>query len=180
MEDSRKPTEVRILHDIINRTLAAHAFLDWLHISYSTASFPPSTPKGAASVAFALGLKEHQTIKTLIFETDKDERVLIMVGGDQNAISGHMKKVLGSRNIQLASPDKVIQTTGYPIGSIPPFSRQPNGFRSFLDLDMMNEVILAVGAGVWGNEILISPTNLVIASQAMVVNLTDREKPVFQ
>jgi Cys-tRNA(Pro)/Cys-tRNA(Cys) deacylase len=130
-------------------------------------------------VAIALSLKEHQTIKTLIFETDKDERVLIMVGGDQNVISGHLKKVLGSRNIQLASPDKVIQTTGYQIGSIPPFSWQPDGFRSFLDSDMLNETILAVGAGVWGNEILISPTNLVIASRSMVVNLTDREKPVF-
>jgi Cys-tRNA(Pro)/Cys-tRNA(Cys) deacylase len=84
-------------------------------------------------VAVALGLKEHQTIKTLIFETDKDERVLIMVGGDQNVISGHLKKILGSRNIQLASPDRVIQTTGYQIGSIPPFSWQPDGFRSFLD-----------------------------------------------
>jgi len=159
--------------------LTAHAFLNQLHIPYSTASFPSSTPKGAASVAIALGLKEHQTIKTLIFETDKEERVLIMVGGDQNVISGNLKKVLGSRNIQLASPDKVIQTTGYHIGSIPPFSWQPAGFRSFLEADMMNEAVLAVGAGVWGNEIIISPTNLVIASQAMVVNLTNREKPVF-
>ncbi len=81
-----------------------------------------------------------------------------MVGGDQNVISGHLKKVLGSRNIQLASPDKVIQTTGYKIGSIPPFSWQPDGFRSFLDLDMMNETILAVGAGVWGNEIINYPS----------------------
>ena len=90
-------------------------------------------------MAVALGLKEHQTIKTLIFETDKGEQVLVMVGGDQNVISGHLKKVVGSRNIQLASPEKVIQTTGYKIGSIPPFSWQPEGFRSFLDSDMMNE-----------------------------------------
>ncbi len=159
--------------------LPSHVFLDQLHIAYTIASFPTSTPKGAASVAVALGLKEHQTIKTLIFETDKDEQVLIMVGGDQNVISGHLKKILGSRNIQLASPDRVIQTTGYQIGSIPPFSWQPDGFRSFLDLDMMNETILAVGAGVWGNEILISPANLVLASQAMVVNLTNRDKQVF-
>jgi len=159
--------------------LPAHKFLDQYNIPYSTASFPPSTPKGASSVAVALGLKEHQTIKTLIFETDQDEQVLIMVGGDQSVISGHLKKVIGSRNIQLASPEKVIQTTGYKIGSIPPFSWQPDGFRSFLDKDMMNETLLAVGAGVWGNEILISPLNLIKASQAIVVNLTDREKPII-
>ncbi len=159
--------------------LPAHAFLDQNNIQYSMTSFPPSTPKGASSVAVALGLKEHQTIKTLIFETDRGEKVLVMVGGDQSVISGHLKKVIGSRNIQLASPETVIQTTGSKIGSIPPFSWQPAGFRSFLDSDMMNEPILAVGAGVWGNEILISPLNLVKASRAIVVNLTNRENPIF-
>jgi Cys-tRNA(Pro)/Cys-tRNA(Cys) deacylase len=162
-----------------NHMFPSQTFLDRLHIPYTATNFPITTPKGAASVAIALGLKEHQTIKTLIFETDKEEQVLVMVGGDQNVISGNLKKVVGSRNIQLANPDKVIQTTGYKIGSIPPFSWQPEGFRSFLDSDMMNESILAVGAGVWGNEILITPINLVNASQAIVVNLTNREKLIF-
>ena len=159
--------------------LPSHQYLDRLQIPYRIATFPTSTPKGAAQVAQVLGLSEHQAIKTLIFETDKQECVLIMVGGDQNVISGHLKKVVGSRNIRLASPEKVIQTTGYKIGSIPPFGWQPAGFRSFLDQDMMNEAILAVGAGVWGNEILITPVNLVAASNALVVNLTDRDKQVF-
>jgi Cys-tRNA(Pro)/Cys-tRNA(Cys) deacylase len=159
--------------------LTSHAFLDQLNIPYSVRTFPASTSKGAASVAITLGLKEHQAIKTLIFETDAEECILIMVGGDQNVVSGHLKRAVGSRNVRLASPETVLKTTGYQIGSIPPFSWQLPGFRSFLDADMMNESILAVGAGVWGNEILISPDNLVKASQAAVVNLTDREKPTF-
>jgi Cys-tRNA(Pro)/Cys-tRNA(Cys) deacylase len=159
--------------------LPAHTFLDDHEIPYSIANFLTSTPSGASNVAVALGLKERQTIKTLIFETDQGEQVLVMLGGDQWVISGNLKKVVGSRNIQLASPDKVIQATGYKIGSIPPFSWQPDGFRSFLDSDVMHQPILAVGAGVWGNEILISPPNLVKASYASVVNLTDRDKPVF-
>ena len=159
--------------------LPAHIFLDQHNIPYSITNFPPATSKGASNVAVALGLKEHQTIKTLIFETDQSEQVLVMVGGDQSVISGHLKKVVGSRNIQLASSEKVIQVTGYIIGSIPPFSWQPDGFRSFLDAEMMNESVLAVGAGVWGNEILISPPNLLKASLASVVNLTNREKPIL-
>ncbi len=159
--------------------LASHTYLDKMHIPYYTATFPPTTPKGAANVAVVLGLKEHQAIKTLIFETDNGEKMLVMVGGDQNVISGHLKKAAGSRNIQMASPEMVIETTGYAIGSIPPFSWQPEGFRSFLDADMLNQDILAVGAGVWGNEILLKPANLVIASRAIVVNLSNRDKPIF-
>lgn len=159
--------------------LQSYKYLNQLHIPYATAKFSPSTPKGAENVAHILGLNVHQTVKTLIFKSDIGEFVLIMVGADQNAISGHLKKVVGSRNVQLASPDEVIKTTGYQIGSIPPFSWQPEGFRSFLASDLMNEEILAVGAGIWGNEILITPANLVKASLAMVVNLTIRDQPIF-
>lgn len=170
---------VELLNDIIKDMLPSHIYLNQLLIPYTTAIFPPSTPKGAGNVAVALGLKENQTIKTLIFITDVDEQVLVMIGGDKNVISGHLKKVVGSRNVQLASPDNVLIKTGYQIGSIPPFSWQPEGFRSFLDLKLIDEAILAVGAGIWGNEILITPANLLHASSAKVVNLTDHEKPIF-
>ncbi len=116
-------------------------------------------------------------VKTLVFESDKGERVLVMVGGDQNAVSGYLKKAIGSRNIKLASLEAVKETTGYEVGSVPPFHWQPEGFRSFVDASLMEEAVLGVGAGVWGHEILIAPRDLVAASRAAVVNLTDRNKP---
>jgi Cys-tRNA(Pro)/Cys-tRNA(Cys) deacylase len=118
-------------------------------------------------------------IKTLIFETDKGERSLIMLGGDQNAVSGHLKKVLGSRNISLAAPEAVKSATGYVIGSIPPFGWQPEGFRTFIDAALLDEPLLGIGTGQWGEEILITPANLLKASKAQAVNLTDRDRPVF-
>jgi Cys-tRNA(Pro)/Cys-tRNA(Cys) deacylase len=159
--------------------LPAHNYLDQLGIPYEMGNFPVETEKGAANVAACFGLRPRQMVKTLIFEIDSGERILVMVGGDQNAVSGHLKKVAGSRNIQLASAEAVKQTTGYVIGSIPPFSWQTEGFRSFLENSLMEEDILGVGGGVWGYEIFITPANLVAASRARVVNLTDRDRPVF-
>ena len=155
--------------------LPAHDYLDKLGIPYERLTFPPTTEKGAANVARALGYRERQMVKTLIFETDRGERALVMLGGDQNAVSGHLKKALGSRNIRLASPESVIETTGYVIGSIPPFHWQPEGFRSFIDAALMEEPVLGVGAGQWGEEIMIEPAHLVRASRAQVVNLTVRD-----
>jgi Cys-tRNA(Pro)/Cys-tRNA(Cys) deacylase len=157
----------------------SHSYLDRLLIPYSTAKFSPSTLKGAANVARVLGLSEKQTVKTLIFTTDKAESLLVMVSGDANVVSGHLKRVVGSRNIQLANPEQVFMLTGYHIGSIPPFSWQPEGFRSFLDIALTEQSILAVGAGTWGNEILITPENLIKASNAILANLTDRNLPIF-
>ncbi len=159
--------------------LPPHIYLDERNIPYEARSFPPETEKGAANVARALGFSERQAVKTLIFQADTGERVLVMLGGDQNAISGNLKKAIGSRNIQMASPEAVKATTGYVIGSIPAFGWQPSGFRSFLEATLLDEPILGTGAGQWGEEIMITPQNLVRASGAIMVNLTDREKTVF-
>jgi Cys-tRNA(Pro)/Cys-tRNA(Cys) deacylase len=159
--------------------LASHLFLDSLGLTYEAKSFPPVTEKGAANVAHVLGFAERQAVKTLIFQVDTGERVLVMLGGDQNAVSGNLKKAIGSRNVQMAAPEVVKETTGYVIGSIPPFCWQPEGFRSFLEASLMNEPILGVGAGQWGEEIFITPQNLRRASKAIVVNLTERDKPAI-
>lgn len=158
--------------------LPSHLYLDQHSIPYEARSFSPETEKGAANVAKVLGFAERQAVKTLIFQVDSGERVLVMLGGDQNAISGNLKKAIGSRNIQMAAPEVVKDTTGYIIGSIPAFGWQPENFRSFLESSLLNESILGTGAGQWGEEIMITPENLIRASHAIVVNLTDREKPV--
>ena len=159
--------------------LPSHIYLDERNIPYERKSFPPETEKGAANVARVLGFAERQAVKTLIFQVDTGERVLVMLGGDQSAISGHLKKAIGSRNIQMAAPEVVKEITGYIIGSIPAFGWQPSGFRSFLEASLVKEPILGTGAGQWGEEIMITPEDLIKASDAIVVNLTDRQKPVI-
>ena len=154
--------------------LPAHEFLGKKGFDYKAKSFPVTTEKGAASVARVLGFREHQMVKTLVFESGTGELVLVMVGGGRIAVSGHLKKAIGNRNIKMASPKVVKETTGYEIGSVPPFHWQPEGFRSFIDEALMQESLLGVGAGVWGNEILITPIDLARASRAKVINLTEK------
>jgi Cys-tRNA(Pro)/Cys-tRNA(Cys) deacylase len=158
--------------------LPSHIYLEEHGIPYECKSFPTETEKGAANVARVLGFSERQAVKTLILQVDTGERVLVMLGGDQNAVSANLKKAIGSRNIKMAEPDVVKETTGYVIGSIPAFGWQPSGFRTFLEASLVDEPILGTGAGQWGEEIMITPENLIRASDAIVVNLTDREKPV--
>ena len=79
----------------------------------------------------------------------------------------------------MAGPEVVRRTTGYAVGSIPPFSWQAPGFRSFLEISLMDEVLLGVGTGQWGYEILIAPQDLATASRAQIVNLVDRTKPAI-
>ncbi|MBG9771292.1 aminoacyl-tRNA deacylase [Bacillus vallismortis] len=155
--------------------LPAHLFLDDLKLEYTSMSFSTSTEKGAANVAKELNFNERQMVKTLIFETGQSEKILVMVGGDQNIKSGKLKKAVGSKNIKMASPATVKELTGYQIGSIPPFGWQPTHFRSFIDRTLMKEDTLGVGAGVWGNEIIITPQNLKRASKAQEVDIVTEQ-----
>lgn len=125
-------------------------------------------------MAAALGCREDQMVKTLIFETNAGEQVLVMVAANRSAVSGLLKKAIGSRNIRMAPFEVVKETTGYEVGSIPPFHWQPDGFRSFMDEALTTEEILGVGAGQWGKEIMITPTNLLRACKGTLVNLTRR------
>src|SRR5919108_902237 len=119
--------------------LPSHIYLDEHGIPYERKSFPPETENGAANVAHSLGFSERQAVKTLIFQSDTGEKVLVMLGGDQNAISGNLKKAIGSRNIKMADPEVVKDTTGYVIGSIPAFGWQPPGLRCFLEASLRGE-----------------------------------------
>ena len=155
--------------------LPAHTYLDQRRIPYRRMEFPPDTAKGAASVAHTLGYDEGQVVKTLLFQTSAGQVALVMVGGDGHVLSGLLKRALASRNIRLANLDLVKEVTGYEVGSIPPFHWQPPGFRSLLDVALTAYPELGVGAGLWGHEILITPDDLIAASNAEVVNLTRRD-----
>ena len=157
--------------------LPAHDHLDGLGIDYERREFSAHTEKGAANVAHALGFTEGQMVKTLIFESSDGERVLVMVGADKSAVSGHLKRAIGNRNVKMASLEAVKETTGYDVGSVPPFHWQPPGFRSFLDAELLGYDVLGVGAGQWGEEIILTPQDLATACAAIVVNLTDRDSP---
>jgi Cys-tRNA(Pro)/Cys-tRNA(Cys) deacylase len=142
--------------------LKSHQYLDEQNIPYRRLSFSPDTEKGAANVAHALGFKESQMVKSLIFEVGgTNEHIMILVPADKNAISSNLKKAIRSRDIRMATPAGVILTTGYAIGSIPPFSWQQKGFRTFIDEEFMVE-----------EEIIIKPEDLVKAANAKIVNLT--------
>ncbi|MCB0317411.1 MAG: YbaK/EbsC family protein [Bdellovibrionales bacterium] len=156
--------------------LNSHQFLLDKEIPFERASFSTSTEKGAANVAQALGFKDRQMVKTLIYEiVDTGETVLVMLGGDQFGQSGKLKKAIGSRNIKMASFEKVKEITGYEVGSIPPFSWQPAGFRTFIERSLLEETKLGVGTGQWGEEIIISPNALVQASSAEVVDIAKED-----
>lgn len=80
-----------------------------------------STPgqKTIEQVAEFLGIAPHQTIKTLLYRTDK-EVVAALVRGDRDVNEVKLLNALGALTIELADEVQVRQATGAPAGYVGP------------------------------------------------------------
>ncbi len=53
--------------------------------------------------------------------SSKDRYFMCIVSGDKKLDLKKVKKVVGSKNVSLANPEKVLELTGLEVGKIPPF-----------------------------------------------------------
>jgi len=101
-------------------------------------------PKSAQEVEQMFGCKLRQVIKTLLFTGDKD--VLVCVPGDRRADIEKVKRLLGVKNLRMASPQEVKEKTGFVVGGVCPFVEKP-GITAILDKAVLENEVVNVGAG---------------------------------
>lgn len=94
-----------------------------------------STPgkKSVAEVAEFLKLPAERFIKTLVYKTDGDELVAVLVRGDHEINELKLKAVLGAREIALADEASVASAAGVAPGFIGPIGLK---LRIFADLSV--------------------------------------------
>ncbi len=71
--------------------------------------------KTVEEVTAFLGISEHQLIKTLILVAD-DKMVAALIRGDHELNEAKLKNFLDAQVVELASPERVTEATGAPMG----------------------------------------------------------------
>ena len=69
-----------------------------------------------------LGVDEHAVIKTLVFETNEREPLIILQHGDFQVSTKELARFLNVKTVAPASPEQANKLTGYLIGGTSPFS----------------------------------------------------------
>ncbi len=86
-----------------------------------------------ADAAVALGVETDQVIKSLVFRI-KDEPLLVIASGecrvDRKKLANYLK--VGRGRVRFASANQALETTGYVVGSMPPFGHRAK-LRTILD-----------------------------------------------
>ena len=76
---------------------------------------------GSERAAEALGLDEHQVIKTLVMEVDRKTPILVLMHGDREVSTKQLARQIGAKEVSPCDPKQAEKLTGYQVGGISPF-----------------------------------------------------------
>lgn len=76
---------------------------------------------GTRESAKQLSVDEHAVVKTLVFETNENKPLIVLMHGDREVSTKNLARHLGVKSVEPASPDKASKITGYLVGGTSPF-----------------------------------------------------------
>jgi Cys-tRNA(Pro)/Cys-tRNA(Cys) deacylase len=139
-------------------------------IPFDIKTFPEDTGRGTLPIARVLGIDPKIVVKTLVLKGSSKKFYVCLAGGDSTLDFDRVKRAVGERDIAMASPQEILEQTGFKVGAIPPFALR-NDLPVFIDETLRQCEILYVGAGKFGNEILLSPDNLLKATNGVFAGI---------
>jgi prolyl-tRNA editing enzyme YbaK/EbsC (Cys-tRNA(Pro) deacylase) len=124
----------------------------------------------AADAAIALGCDVGQIAKSLIFyDVATGAPILIIASGANRVDKAKVGEFLHSK-IKTASPEFVLEHTGYSVGSVPPFCHQKK-LLTLIDESLLKYEKIWAAAGSESSVFSISPQALVAQTSGRVIQL---------
>ena len=125
------------------------------------------------TAAQAVGTHEDQIIKSILFLAD-DQPVLAIACGLSNiqrrAIADLFR--IGKKRVKLATPEQVLEISGYEVGAMPPFGhRQPLG--TVIDRRVLEFTDAYAGGGAENVLLHLNPQDILRVTGARVLDLLE-------
>ena len=76
---------------------------------------------GTRLSAQALGVPEHEVVKTLVFETDARKLLIVLMHGDREVSAKELARVIGVKRVEPCDAAAAQRATGYVFGGTSPF-----------------------------------------------------------
>jgi Cys-tRNA(Pro) deacylase len=95
-------------------------------VAFEPHLYPYQPHGGTRASSEALGVPEHDVIKTLIFETERGDPLCILMHGDREVSGKQLARVIGSKTVAPCAPDVADRHSGYQVGGTSPFGLRRN------------------------------------------------------
>ena len=90
-------------------------------VSYTEHHYEYVEHGGTGVSSSALGVPEHQVVKTLIMETDKGDPLVVLMHGDRKVSTRDLARVAGAKRVFPCKPEAAQRHSGYLVGGTSPF-----------------------------------------------------------
>ena len=104
----------------------ATAFLAQREVAFTEHFFEYVEHGGTAATSSALGVPEHEVVKTLIMENEKGEPLVVLMHGDRKVSTKELARAAGAKRIFPCKPQAAERHSGYLIGGTSPFGTRKN------------------------------------------------------
>ena len=156
---------------IIKKTNAAR-LLDNLGIKYEVKTYEvDENDLSAVHVAETAGLNINSVFKTLVTRGDKTGIIMAVIGGADEINLKSLAKASGNKSVEMIALKELLPLTGYIRGGCSPLGAKKN-YPVYLDKKAMTQEKISISAGQRGMQLILSPQDLIKASNAVVADLT--------
>jgi Cys-tRNA(Pro)/Cys-tRNA(Cys) deacylase len=154
----------------------AARLLDSLGIRYELRDYDPGDEHlPAEEVARRVGLPAEQVFKTLVVRGERTGVLLAVVPGDAMLDLKALATLAGDRKVDTVPLKDVQPLTGYVRGGVTALACKKD-YPTFVDETIELFDVVSVSAGVRGTQILLSPSDYLLATRAKTGPLA-RERP---
>lgn len=153
----------------------AMRILDGLKIKYETLSYEDDgeheLSRGAAeNIAAKLGINPAACFKTIVMRNESKQIFVFCQSAIHEINLKKARNASASKEINPVKPDELLALTGYIRGGCSPLGMKKK-FPTFIDQSALDFEKIYISAGVRGQQIVISPADLVKATDAQSVDL---------
>jgi Cys-tRNA(Pro) deacylase len=115
---------------------------------------------GTRASAGALGVDEHNVVKTLIFEDEARAPLCVLMHGDREVSAKQLARLIGKKAVGPCAPDVADRHSGYQVGGTSPF-----GLRRAMPIYMQSTIAdlprIYINGGARGFLVAIDPRDAV-------------------
>ena len=115
---------------------------------------------GTETAARALGVDEHLVIKTLVFQDEKQESLIMLMHGDKQVSTKNLARQLQRKLLEPCLPERVGKLTGYQVGGVSPFATA-KAMPVYVEQSVFKLPCIYINGGKRGFLVKISPEELI-------------------
>ena len=119
----------------------------------------PGQVQSLEQAAQERGQRPEQVIRSILFRLSADQFVMVLTPGSQQISWPALRQHLGISRISMASPEEVLERTGYLHGAVSPFGL-PAPIRILIDQGVFAEEEISIGSGVRNSTVIMKTADL--------------------